>query len=1184
MLRNWILLFCVCFALKSSSQVLINEYSAANYAAYTDNYGEYEDWVELYNPTANPIDLNGWFLTDKTANPTKWSFSSSLIIPANGTVIVFCSGRDEIVGGNAHSNFKITQTKLNETLLLSDINMVFQDSVNVIPHQDSHSRGRETDGSTNWSVFANGGTPNSSNINALEEYATTPVFSQSSGYYSGSISVSLSSPDSNVTIYYTTNGDSPDNTSTVFTTPININNTTVLKAIAYSSNPNIPPSFIDYHTFFINDTHTIPILSISGDSVALLIEDGVLSTGGGWWGGPALEPRGTIEWFDQNGVLIDKGTGEFNKHGNDSWAYDQRGFDYVMRDQFGYNHALQDQVFDTKDRDKFQRIIVKAAANDNYPFSYGGSGAHIRDAYIHHLSQLGDLRLDERSTKSCIVYLNGNYWGVYEVREKVDDHDFTDYYYDQDKNNLQYLKTWGGTWTEYGAPNAQTDWDNFVDFVDNNPMSIQANYLQAKSEYNMGSLIDYFLLNAYVVCQDWLNWNTAWWRGMDPNGEKKKWRYTLWDMDNTFDHGTNYTGIPSSDPNAEPCDPSTLGNTGGQGHVPIWNEMLTNQEFHDDYINRWQDLANGPLSCTYMIHILDSMIAVIDPEMPRQIATWGGSYSGWQNNVTDLRNFILARCDSMNSGFVDCDTAITGIFNVTVEIIGVGEIEMSNNNLINNFNTPFLDERFGGIDLPFEVKSGNFSHWEVVSSTPYVYDPDVDTLVIDLQDDVIIRAYFGETKDIVYDIFPPGTTTSININGNVVNTFPYMDSPLVGENVTLDPVIDPNYGFEYWESDSSVILPSTQTESVSFDVVGQDTIRLNLYQKPIIVYNVNPSGTNTSININGVNINAFPYTTNVYIDDLNTLTPSIDPDYSFASWSTNFNTMLNGGAMNNSFYGLYSDTITLNISYSSAFISGNDTICENSKEEAEVSVFFNGVSPYTFIYSVNGEAQSPITTSINPYVIKTKTPGNYNLVSYVDANEMGITSGEAYVTTLTPPVADFMANPDTLSIIYTSSQAIDKSTGNIVNWAWDFGDNSTYSIQNPYHTFADSIAIYQVTLIVEDNQGCFDTTQKLISITDDHWIYIPSSFTPDLDGINDKFCVQFNGIRKNTFYINVYDRFSNLVFSTSNINDLSCQKGWDGTHYQTGNEVPMGLYICEIYYQDFDGWKHQKISELIIVR
>ena len=73
--------------------------------------------------------------------------------------------------------------------------------------------------------------------------------------------------------------------------------------------------------------------------------------------------------------------------------------------------------------------------------------------------------------------------------------------------------------------------------------------------------------------------------------------YTL-GMDNTFDHGTNFTGIPSSSPTAEPCDPSTLGNTGNQGHVPIWNEMLTNQEFHDDYINRWQDLA------TVLFHVL----------------------------------------------------------------------------------------------------------------------------------------------------------------------------------------------------------------------------------------------------------------------------------------------------------------------------------------------------------------------------------------------------------------------------------------------------------------------------------------------------------------------------------------------------------------------------------------------------
>ena len=1157
----------------TTAQVVINEYSAANFDTYQDNYGDYNDWVELYNPTAVAIDISGWFLTDKPSNPTKWSIPSSFIVPAMETAIIYCSGRDEINGGNAHSNFRITQTKGNEVFMLTNNSNIFQDSIRVFPNQNSHSRGRETNGSLVWSVFQNG-TPNADNIGALQDYSSTPIFSLNGGYYPGAINVSITSPDPNVTIYFTTNGDEPDNTATLYTAPINIVSTIVIKAIAYSSNNNIPASFIDFHTYFINETHTIPILSISGNQVDNLLN-----------GNASLEPKGTLEWFDSTGVLLDKGTGEYNKHGNDSWAYGQRGFDYVMRDQFGYNYALKDKVFMTKDRDKFQRVIVKAAANDNYPFSFGGSGAHIRDAYVHHLSQIGDLRMDERSTSSCILYLDGVYWGVYEMREKVDDHDFTDYYYDQDKNNLQYLKTWGNTWTEYGAPNAQPDWDNFVTYVTTNPMNIQANYIQAKSEYNVGSLIDYFLLNTYVLCQDWLNWNTAWWRGMDPNGDKKKWRYTLWDMDNTFDHGTNYTGIPSSSPNAEPCDPSTLGNTGGQGHVPIWNEMLTNEEFHDDYINRWQDLANGPLSCDFMVYLLDSMIAVIEPEMPRQIATWGGTYAGWESNVTDLRNFILARCDSINSGFVDCDTAITGIFNVTVEVIGIGEIEMSNNNIINNFNTPINDDRFGGIDLPFNVVSGSFAYWEIISNNLYVYDPFVDTLVIDLQGDVTVRAYFGEIKDIVFDVNPSGTNTSININGSIINSFPYSAPFIVSNNVSLFPIIDPLYGFESWSLDSNTIVPNTVTENVSFNADYEDNIVLNIYQKPTIVYNIDPIGTSTSIDINGVNISIFPHTTTVFKNDINTITPNIDPDFGYGFWNSISNTFLDGSSINNSFYGLYDDTITLNLSSSSAFISGNDTICQNSQSEASVIVSFSGISPFTFSYAIDDIIQTSITTSINPYQINTKIKGKYTLFSYNDAEEFGNMSGEALVTILSPPVAQFNAQPDSLTILYTSTQLIDKSLGEVNDWSWNFGDNSTNSnSQNPFHSYTDSLAVYQISLIIKDNQGCSDTAQKFIMVHDDYWIYIPNSFTPDRDGINDKFCLQYNGIREATFIFNVFDRFSNLVYSSNSIKELSCEKGWDGTHYQTNNDLPMGVYIYQIYYQDFEGWKHQETSELIITR
>ena len=120
-----------------------------------------------------------------------------------------------------------------------------------------------------------------------------------------------------------------------------------------------------------------------------------------------------------------------------------------------------------------------------------------------------------------------------------------------------------------------------------------------------------------------------------------------------------------------------------------------------------------------------------------------------------------------------------------------------------------------------------------------------------------------------------------------------------------------------------------------------------------------------------------------------------------------------------------------------------------------------------------------------------------------------------------------------------------------------------------------------------DNLGCSDTTYKQIWVLDDYWMYIPNSFTPDLDGINDVFCIQYHGVRKENFYFNVYDRFSTLVYTTSNITDLECElnsNAWNGKHYKTGNDLPMGTYVYEVYFQDFEGWKHQDMGNLFITR
>ena len=280
------LIILLAYTIQVNAQIVINEYSAANYDTHPDNYtaatDKYNDWVELYNPTATPIDISGWYLTDKPANPTKWEIPSSFVIPANGFAVIYCSGRDEITGVYAHSNFKITQTKGNEVIMLSNQFVVFQDSVLVLPNQISHTRGRETDGASNWSVFTTG-TPNSTNTGAMQEYEPSPVFSSPSGYHPNPISLSISSASS---IYYTLNGDEPNAGSNVYTGPINLSTTTVVKAIAINSDPSIPPSFIEYGTFFIGqDNHTMPIISISGDG----IDDLLVSTGG--WGG--VLPRHT---------------------------------------------------------------------------------------------------------------------------------------------------------------------------------------------------------------------------------------------------------------------------------------------------------------------------------------------------------------------------------------------------------------------------------------------------------------------------------------------------------------------------------------------------------------------------------------------------------------------------------------------------------------------------------------------------------------------------------------------------------------------------------------------------------------------------------------------------------------------------------------------------------------------------
>jgi len=325
-------------------------------------------------------------------------------------------------------------------------------------------------------------------------------------------------------------------------------------------------------------------------------------------------------------------------------------------------------------------------------------------------------------------------------------------------------------------------------------MSSPINYQIVKDSINVLSMIDYFLVNLNVVASDWLNYNTGWWRGLNPDGDHKKWGYILWDLDATFDYYINYTGVPNTNPTARPCDLEVIadymddffsyyGFDGDVGqHEKILLKVLEeNSEFKQLYYSRYADLMNTVYSCDNMISTLDRMLAVIEPEMPAQINRWGGSMQEWQSNVARLKNFINQRCELLSVGAVNCYDDLTDTHNLTLMVTpeGVGEIDL---NTLDIEEFPWSGEYFEGME---NIIKGNvfnefeddyvFSHW--VSSAGSQISPSINAIDarISLTNSDTLTAVYVLKEDLVsstsnsiqeldmFDLFPNPTTDNFTV-------------------------------------------------------------------------------------------------------------------------------------------------------------------------------------------------------------------------------------------------------------------------------------------------------------------------------------------------------------------------------------------------------------------------------------
>ncbi len=875
-MRNFYLFLFLVIYNASHAQLVINEYSCANRNTITDNFGEYEDWIELYNSSGAAMDISGYFLSDDAANPTKWQLPAATNINANGFVLFWASGRNISTGLAFHTSFKLTQTT-TEKIILSNTLGVIIDSLTIRPNQVDNSRGRFPNGSGTWQVFTNP-TPGVNNTAGFTDYAETPTLSLQAGVYPNAQVLTINVSDAAATIRYTTNGADPTGTSTQYAGPINITANTIIKAACFPANAAFRPSFIETNTYLIGVSHTMPIVCLGSDNYNNLFNNQM------------PEIVASCEYFNSAGVFQFEAVGESDPHGNDSWAYPQKGVDFVVRDQYGYDNDIDYQLFPTKPRTKFQRFMLKAGASDNYPFTGGsGGGCHLRDAFIQSLAEKANLNVDLRSNDHCVVYINGQYWGLYEMREKVGDPDYTNYYWGQKEEDLDFLQYWGGMNVQYGNTN---DWDNLYAYIMANDLSVTANYNAVAARYDIASAIDYIILNTWSVNSDWINWNTMWWRGTGTPAVK--WKYALWDMDNTFNLGQNFSGWPTTGFTADPCAlDDNFENAGpNEGHLDMFNRLMANPEFKQRYVNRYAQLINTSLSCDYALAHLDSIINHITPEMPEQIARWGGSMAEWQSHLDFIRAQITGRCQYIeNNGVVNCyevDGPHELAFNVAPA--GAGTIRF---NELQIPQYPWSGAYFGGVNGEIEATPSNstyeFWYWEVFHHNLLSDSTEIlNEFLISGADSIVAHFRIIQTHQITY-IIDPAAGGSVSINGITPGTFPFTATYNEGTPITLTATADPNYNFLNYSATYHTFTPDAANTLVVIQVDTTDTVIVHFQPKQTwdLTVIVEPKNAGNVV-LNGEYINVYPKTYTYFPGQEVNVEALPYTDYLFSHWSLDF--------------------------------------------------------------------------------------------------------------------------------------------------------------------------------------------------------------------------------------------------------------------------------------------------------
>lgn len=612
------------------SKLIINEVCAKSKASLKDADGDFPDWVEIFNPTSETVNLAGAGLSDSASEPLKWVFPSVNIQP-KGYLVVFCSDKDK-QSPELHTNFKISSG--SEQIILSKPDGSVIDSVIVGNTDDDETYGRYPNGSETFRLLeATAGKSNDNSSTNLAAGLAAPILSQKSGFYDKAFSLSIAA-DNGTVIYYTTDGSVPTTSSKKYSSAISIKDrssekavltykrgttadsgaeqfpgqefekATIIRAIAVDSKGRVSP--VSTGTYFVGSDIAKKYKNVSVISVTIDPNDLFNNDTGIYVAGKVFS-----EWRKKNPTAALDGTaqGNYNQRGRD-WERDahvdffrqgelefsencgvrthggwsrnsqQKSLKFYFRSDYGES-KLKYELFennraydDGKLIKEYKRFIIRNGGNDSFIMLY-------KDAWTQ--ACVKDFPFSTQDTDLVICFLDGEYWGIYTLTELYDDN-YLEANYGVDADNVIMIKAGG---LEEGLDSDYDYWSKAVDFVSKNDMSNADNYKKACEYFDMNSLAEYIAMNVYIGNEDWIWGNWACWRARttsDKPYEDGKWRFMVYDTEfamNLYGSGKDYRyDILSQE-------------ASGDGHLgPLLKSLLKNSEFKSMFVLALEDSMN----------------------------------------------------------------------------------------------------------------------------------------------------------------------------------------------------------------------------------------------------------------------------------------------------------------------------------------------------------------------------------------------------------------------------------------------------------------------------------------------------------------------------------------------------------------------------------------------------------------